>query len=199
MLWSGVVSVPTQTTYSPSSPISLASFCICTSPNTTESMSSTFQVRPSCSGPSWVMTGMPASWARFSTGSVTFTSSGTRPITSTFWAIRSSKSFTCWAASRLGGPTMEVSMPKSVPAFFMPFSSALNQGMPAILTTVTIFFWSCAKARPEIPTTPMAAATAAAPKSFHVSLFMDTSSLQQISSIVWSQISRPSAPAGPAH
>ena len=59
-------------------------------------------------------------------------------------------------------------MPKSVPAFFMPFSSALNQGMPAILTTVTIFFWSCAKERPEIPTR-MAAATAAAPKSFNVS------------------------------
>jgi hypothetical protein len=37
----------------------------------------------------------------------------------------------------------------------------------------------------------MAAATAAAPKSFNVSrLFMDNSSLQRISSIVWSQIFR---------
>ena len=79
-------------------------------------------------------------------------------------------------------------MPKSVPAFFMPFSSALNHGMPAILTTVTIFFWSCAKERPGIPTR-MAAATAAAPQSFNASrLFMNTSLLQQISSIVWSQI-----------
>jgi hypothetical protein len=44
------------------------------------------------------MTGMPVSWARFSTGSVSFTSIGTRPITSTFWAISSSKSFTCCPA-----------------------------------------------------------------------------------------------------
>ena len=71
-------------------------------------------------------------------------------------------------------------MPKSAPAFFTPFSSALNQGMPAILTTVTIFFWSSAKERPEMPI----AATAAAPKSFNVwRLFMDTF-LQQISSLV---------------
>ena len=54
---------------------------------------------------------------------------------------------------------------------FKLFSSALNQGMPAILTTVTIFFWSCAKERSEIaPRIVMATAT---PKSFNVSrLFM---------------------------
>ena len=50
---------------------------------------------------------------------------------------------------------------------FKLFSSALNQGMPAILTTVTIFFWSCAKEKLENPTR-MAVPTAA-PKSFNIS------------------------------
>jgi hypothetical protein len=66
-------------------------------------------------------------------------------------------------------------LPKSSPAFFTPFSRALNQGMPAILTTVTIFFWSWAKDGSGIAATPKTAATPAAPRSFNVlRLFMDT-------------------------
>src|SRR4051812_17461252 len=83
----------------------------------TESINSTFQSRPSCSGPSCVMTLIPAAWARLSTGSHTFTSSGTRPITLTFLAIRSSSSFTCCAGSTFAGPTIVALMLKSLAPF----------------------------------------------------------------------------------
>src|SRR5882757_9765851 len=118
----------------------LARRSICTSPNRTESISSTFQSRPSCSGPSCVMTLMPADCARLSTGSHTFTSSGTKPITLTFLAIRSSSNLTCCAGSTFAGPTIVALTLKSFAPFRIPFSRALNQGMPAIFTTVTISF-----------------------------------------------------------
>ena len=158
--------------------MSLARRSICTSPNRTESISSTFQSRPSCSGPSWVMTLMPAACARFSTGSQTFTSSGTRPITSTFLAIRSSSNLTCCAGSTFAGPTMVALMLKSFAPFWMPFSSALNHGMPAILTTVTISFGVSAQERPGRPATDIAVAP---PISLSVSrLFIVFSPLRQL-------------------
>ena len=49
-------------------------------------------------------------------------------------------------------------MPKSLPPFLMPFSTALNHGMPAILTTVTIVAVAANATRPERPAAPASAA-----------------------------------------
>src|SRR6185503_2867707 len=78
---------------------------------------------------------------------------------------RSSISLTCWAGSTLAGPTIEASILNSAPAFLTPDSRALNQGMPAILTTTTMV-GSAAKANRAGK--PAAAAMAVAPISFSV-------------------------------
>src|SRR5574337_926678 len=78
---------------------------------------------------------MPAARARSRTGSSTFASLGTTPMTSTFCAIRSSIARTWRAGSALVGPTMKAFTPSSCALFLMPASMALNQGMPPIFTT----------------------------------------------------------------
>jgi hypothetical protein len=52
-----------------------------------------------------------------STGSHTFTSSGIKPITLTFLAIKSSSSLTYCAGSTFAGPTMVALMLKSLAPF----------------------------------------------------------------------------------
>src|SRR3954451_4593607 len=49
-------------------------------------------------------------------------------------------------------------MLKSLAPFWIPFSRALNHGMPAIFPTVTISFWACAKPKPGKPAPAIAAA-----------------------------------------
>src|SRR5205085_4279973 len=65
---------------------------------------------------------------------------------------------TCCAGSTLAGPTIDASMSKSFAPFLIPFSTALNHGMPAILTTVTIVVVAANAARPARPATPASAA-----------------------------------------
>jgi hypothetical protein len=85
---------------------------------------------------------------------------GTTAITSTLRAIRSSTARTCWAASAWVGPIIQASTPSSWPAFWMPASMALNQGMPPIFTTVAICGLSWASAAPTSISTAGAAAAA---------------------------------------
>ena len=85
------------------------------------------------------MTGIPASWARLSTGSASFTSIGTRPVTSTFLATRSSRSFTYCAGSRWGGPVLEART-EILASLLHAVLQSIEPGDAGILTTVTIFF-----------------------------------------------------------
>ena len=98
-------------------------------------VSSMFQSLNCWSGLSWVMTLMPASWARLNTGSSALASFGTTAMTLTLRAMRSSTARTCCAASACVGPIIQASAPTSGAAFLMPTSMALNQGMPPIFTT----------------------------------------------------------------
>ena len=67
----------------------------------------------------------------------------------------------------IGGPTIVASMLKSLKPFpELPFSTALNQGMPAILTTVTIVG---AAAHATVAVALATPAKAALPISFRVS------------------------------
>ena len=104
------------------------------------------------------MTWIPWSIARPSTGSRTSASFGTTPITSTFWAMRSSTARTCSAGSALVGPTMKASTPSSSARSRMPASIALNHGIPPILTTTPMVGVSWAMA--GAPATSAAAAAA---------------------------------------
>ena len=88
-------------------------------------------------------------------------------MTSTFLAIRSSTSFTCWAGSTLAGPTIETSRPNCLPPRSSPLLTRLNQGMPVIFTTVTMVFSAAALAGPIAE--KLIAPTAVAPSSLNVS------------------------------
>ena len=86
-------------------------------------------------GDSFITTLMPASCARFSTGSSALPSFGTTPMTSTCLAMRSSMARTCSAGSSVVGLIMVASTPRSLPACSTPFSTLSNQGIFTLPTT----------------------------------------------------------------
>src|SRR5271166_266202 len=145
-LWSGTVSEPTKTPYSPLPPIVFASSSAWASPKPFAEASSKSQSLFWMPGPSCATTLIPASRAFWSTGSSAFSSFGTTPITFTFLAIKSSIARTCNDGSALVGPIMVASTPSLVPSSLMPASMALNHGIPPIFTTTPIVGLSAAKA-----------------------------------------------------